>query len=548
MNLTKKFFPIPTHTHADNHVTAHTTSFFWRIAHTLLLASLLSVSTSFCAQQHYTQPEDISDVFSDLCQLYDTGFCSPSRTIVTLNCADGIVTAPQTMINRLSHPEAVANLTQYTQATVQWLFNFMAAGGNPNLQIMPRINISALGLTNLLDLAITLGLPEELFKPLRLLLHDDLEEYLFTRKTRAQLLKGNAHVLRTLAVLERAGYTDLPACHFDSETIETDFNPLKCMSIDRICRADKHVGDLINWSNDGTLCIHNIRLEALVYNPSMKQPFFCAPHDTVIISTFLNRSGTLLATASHDGTAKVWKIPSEQRTPDNWETPKRHPLYSLSHKQNAEGLISQSDTVFNTAISPHEKFIATASKNGTAKIWDAQSGSYIRTLVQKDKHPFYTIAFNPDETLVATFSDCLQVWNIRTGECICEIPHAERFQRPKHMIFSPDGKHVALASNDSNSIFSLNLQKCFFSKQHDYESSKLKISFNPDASTLFYETEEARYQLDIPLFEQCTATTRFLIHALWSKRQDETHKVKIDSSLESALEAIPDHLKKHLFE
>ena len=65
-----------------------------------------------------------------------------------------------------------------------------------------------------------------------------------------------------------------------------------------------------------------------------------------------------LATASFDGTAKVWDAVSGKQ------------LFTLSGHVNE---------VFSVAFSPDGKTIATASRDKTAKLWDADTGKELLT-------------------------------------------------------------------------------------------------------------------------------------------------------------------------
>ena len=66
-----------------------------------------------------------------------------------------------------------------------------------------------------------------------------------------------------------------------------------------------------------------------------------------------------MASASHDGTAKVWSAASGE---------------CLRTLQGHE------DDVYSVALSQDVERVATASEDGTAKVWSAASGECLRTL------------------------------------------------------------------------------------------------------------------------------------------------------------------------
>jgi WD40 repeat protein len=93
-----------------------------------------------------------------------------------------------------------------------------------------------------------------------------------------------------------------------------------------------------------------------------------------------NSDGKRLATASFDGTAKVWDS----------ETGKE--LMTLS---------GHTGLVFSVAFSPDDTIIATGSTDGTAKLWDASTGRELLTL-SSDGGGVTNVAFSPDGSRLAT--------------------------------------------------------------------------------------------------------------------------------------------------
>ena len=99
------------------------------------------------------------------------------------------------------------------------------------------------------------------------------------------------------------------------------------------------------------------------------------------------------------------------------------------------------------AFSPDGLRIATASDDGTAKVWDAKSG---RQLLTFDKHTssVLSVAFSPQgERIVSGSADCTaRIWETATGREILKIEGHSRFVQA--VAFSPDGRRVLTGSND----------------------------------------------------------------------------------------------------
>ena len=100
------------------------------------------------------------------------------------------------------------------------------------------------------------------------------------------------------------------------------------------------------------------------------------------------------------------------------------------------------------AYTPDGKRLATASDDGTAKVWDATTGRELLTLPIKDGHGRHGVAFSPDGKRLATSTNSgeVTVWDIVTGQAVLILSgHTDRISG---VAFSPDGKRLATTSDD----------------------------------------------------------------------------------------------------
>jgi WD40 repeat protein len=91
--------------------------------------------------------------------------------------------------------------------------------------------------------------------------------------------------------------------------------------------------------------------------------------------------------------------------------------------------------------------VLTASDDGTARLWDAQTGQEIRRFVGHAGQVFFA-DFSSDGKWIATGGDdnTARMWDVQTGEEIRRfVGHTAGIGA---LAFSPDGKHIATASVD----------------------------------------------------------------------------------------------------
>ena len=149
-------------------------------------------------------------------------------------------------------------------------------------------------------------------------------------------------------------------------------------------------------------------------------------HESEVEYAAFSPDGRRVVTASRDHTARVW----DAVTGEAIVGPLRH-----------------GHIVWKAAFSPDGLRVVTASQDGTARVWDARNGQPIsRALPHRD--PVVDAAFSPDGRRVVTAGTdgMAQVWDASTGDAI--TPPLQHASWLYSAVFSSDGRRVVTASDD----------------------------------------------------------------------------------------------------
>jgi len=119
-------------------------------------------------------------------------------------------------------------------------------------------------------------------------------------------------------------------------------------------------------------------------------------------------------------------------------------LVSQPDGHNLVGTPMQHDSyIFSAQFGPNGRRVVTASKDGTARIWDALTGDAIGEPMQSNE-AVYAAEFSPDGKRVVTASAWdARVWDAATGKAISERMKHDAAVVSAH--FSPNGQWVVSA-------------------------------------------------------------------------------------------------------
>ncbi len=140
-------------------------------------------------------------------------------------------------------------------------------------------------------------------------------------------------------------------------------------------------------------------------------------HERSVASLAFSPAGETLASTSHDGTVRLWRVADWQET----------------------GRLGTSFAFKAVAFSPDGTTLAASTSEGPIVFWEVASQRELRRLVGHSGM-VWDLAFSPDaRTLVSSGRDrSVRLWDVGTGRQLSKLPGES--EAPWPVAFSPDGR------------------------------------------------------------------------------------------------------------
>ncbi|PRQ06677.1 nSTAND1 domain-containing NTPase [Enhygromyxa salina] len=185
-------------------------------------------------------------------------------------------------------------------------------------------------------------------------------------------------------------------------------------------------------------------------------------HTRSVVAVAYSADGQTLATGSRDGSARLWDASSGQ------------PLAVLD---------GHTRSVTSVAFSPDGSRLATGSWDHSARVWDVDSGSQLAQL-EGHRDDVVEVVFSPDGARVATASsdDSARIWDADSGALIHTLEGHEG--NVSAVAFSPDGARVATASHDATARIWDAHSGAALHELAGHHSRMLDVAFSPDGARL----------------------------------------------------------------
>ncbi|WP_395649402.1 TIR domain-containing protein [Planktothrix agardhii] len=210
-------------------------------------------------------------------------------------------------------------------------------------------------------------------------------------------------------------------------------------------------------TRDGTAFILDMRNDSnytnrLIHTGKVRSMNFSFDYQTIV-------------TTNYDGTIKIWKHTGQA-------------IDTLNNDQNRVNSVSFSPI--------QEEFMATASEDGTIKVWDLKTSQSRKEPKESNTgFPVYSVEFSPkDKFLLATGSENnhVQLWNFQDKIIKKKgLPFIGHQAAIGTVTFSPDGQIIASASVDKTIIlWTLDGTRIVTLKGHQGEVNDVSFSHSGD--------------------------------------------------------------------
>ena len=175
---------------------------------------------------------------------------------------------------------------------------------------------------------------------------------------------------------------------------------------------------IVTSHTNGKVCIYDV----LTGSRTLLSP----GHQEAVNHACFDTTTKLVATASRDKTARIWKVSDG--------TPVTKPL-----RHQGE--------VLYVAFNNDGRRLVTASDDGTAVIWNVKNGEALKDPFSHDGQRMLMADFSPTQPLIATagIDGTARIWNSETGKQI-QVP-VKTCTSVEVVRFSPDGEYLVIGDS-----------------------------------------------------------------------------------------------------
>ena len=163
-------------------------------------------------------------------------------------------------------------------------------------------------------------------------------------------------------------------------------------------------------------------------------------HADTVTSVTYSPNGSLLASGSADSTVMLWNV--QQAI-----SPAGHVVPVLSHWQTLDGHMGE---VTSLTFASDGRRLASASYDGTVRVWDVTTGTK-QLLIDCVPSEVFCVSFSPDGTRLVTggSDNAISVWEAQSRDLLKSLPGGH-LDNVYAAVFTPNGKQIVSCGDDRN--------------------------------------------------------------------------------------------------
>jgi WD40 repeat protein len=170
-------------------------------------------------------------------------------------------------------------------------------------------------------------------------------------------------------------------------------------------------------------------------------------------------------------------------------------LWAVASPRPLATLSGHKDRVWCVAFSPDGKTLASGGEDGAVKLWDTAAGREIATL-ETGAGVVMSLSFSPDSKALAlgTIENSVKVWDVGSRQEVASLP--AHTSSVTAIAFSPDGKILASGSRDHTVLlWDVAARQPLGQPLKGCEGRVNSVAFSPDGKTLAGGSSDDRIRL-----------------------------------------------------
>ena len=123
-------------------------------------------------------------------------------------------------------------------------------------------------------------------------------------------------------------------------------------------------------------------------------------------------------------------------------------MWNLINGNLVKSFIAHESSVTSLALTPNGRYLASASRDATVRVWDMETAQLLHTL--RHSQPVILLAVTKDGRRIISVetSGILRVWDLETGKFLSALDNNRGYRDVRYLNVSPDNRYAVTSSRD----------------------------------------------------------------------------------------------------